>query len=116
VAFTALADRYSPGTMGIDRLYQHANILLAMRDTASAVDRLDRALVGLRYSRQNLLTIIPQAAAIARTMALRAQLAQRAGDGKTVDHWAPAAEALWADADAGIRSQVVRDSRTPRSL
>jgi tetratricopeptide (TPR) repeat protein len=115
VAFTALADRYSPGTMGIDRLYQHANILLAMRDTASAVDRLDRALVGLRYSRQNLLTIIPQAAAIARTMALRAQLAQRAGDGKTVDHWAPAAEALWADADAGIRSQVVRDSRTPRS-
>jgi eukaryotic-like serine/threonine-protein kinase len=104
--FTEMAARYLPGSMGTDRLYHHAAILLAIGDTSAAVAQLDATLAALPRVRTILTEVPPQAGAIGRAMLLRAQLALRAGDRPTADRWTRAAYALWSDADAELRAPI----------
>jgi eukaryotic-like serine/threonine-protein kinase len=106
--FDQVVSRLLPGTMGMERLYQNAVVLLALRDTAAAVDRLDAALAALPRVRRIITEVPPQAGAVGRTMTLRAQLAAAQGDRANVVRWTRAALDLWGDADADLRAPLER--------
>jgi tetratricopeptide (TPR) repeat protein len=102
--FTADAETYTPGTLGIDRTTACARLWLALGDTALAVRQLDEALDELPRARRILLEATPQAATIGRALLLRAQLAARAGDRATARRRFAQVEALWSDADPELRA------------
>jgi hypothetical protein len=104
--FDGVVSRFLPGTMGTDRQYQHARVLLALGDTASAVARLDDALAVLPRVRSIITEVPPQAGAVARAMILRAQLAMARGDRGTAERWTRSAFVLWGDADAELRAPL----------
>jgi tRNA A-37 threonylcarbamoyl transferase component Bud32 len=104
--FNRLSVRFLPGTMGTDRLYHHATILLALGDTAAAIERLDGALAALPRVRSILTEVPPQAGAVGRAMILRAQLAFGRGDRATAARWTSEAAILWRDADADLRAPI----------
>ena len=83
IADSAHARRESSRTSSslIDFVYHEALVVLAIGDTAVAVQRLDEALGGLGNASQILLVDVHRAAAIPSAMLLRARLAARAGDG-----------------------------------
>jgi hypothetical protein len=110
-----MAARFMPGTMGTDRLYHHATVLLALADTAGAVAQLDAALAALPRVRTILTEVPPQAGAVGRAMLLRAQLAQRLGDRPTATRWARSAQILWGDADPELRAPLDDLRRTLQS-
>jgi tRNA A-37 threonylcarbamoyl transferase component Bud32 len=97
---------FLPGTMGTDRLFNHATILLALHDTASAIERLDVALSALPRVRSIITEVPPQAGAVARAMILRAQLALAQGDRDGAQRWVRSAIILWGDADADLRAPL----------
>ncbi|MEO7712934.1 MAG: serine/threonine-protein kinase [Gemmatimonadaceae bacterium] len=95
-----------PGTLGIERLHQQASVLLALRDTAAAVERLDAALAALPRVRRMITKVPLQAGAVGRIMMLRAQLAMGIGDRATAERWTRDAMILWSDADADLRAPL----------
>jgi tRNA A-37 threonylcarbamoyl transferase component Bud32/tetratricopeptide (TPR) repeat protein len=105
-AFTEVAAPFLPGSMGTDRLYHHATVLLALGDTAAAVAQLEATLAALPRVRTILTEVPPQAGAVGRAMLLRAQLAWRLGDRPTADRWTREAYTLWSDADPELRAPV----------
>ena len=110
-ALARLTSGYAPGTVGLDRVHRYATMLLALGDTAAATRELDVALDGLPRARSILLRVMPQAAAVAPSMMLRAELASRAGDTATFVRWARPAVTLWGGADASLRAPVESLSR-----
>jgi hypothetical protein len=80
-------------------------------DTADAEHLLDLSLNALPTLGTGLLTEVPQAAAITRAMALRADLAARRGDRPTAKRWADGAAALWASAEPSLRPNLERMRR-----
>ena len=104
IADSAHARRQSMGTSSslIDFVYHEALVLLAVGDTAVAVQRLDEALGGLANASQTLLSDVHRAAAIPAAMLLRARLAARAGNEAVARRWAPGAVGLWGGADAQL--------------
>ncbi|HET9013173.1 MAG TPA: hypothetical protein VFN38_15210, partial [Gemmatimonadaceae bacterium] len=113
--FGVRASRYLPGSMGTDRLFHHAVILLALRDTTAARTQLDVALAALPRVRSMLTEVPPQAAAVGRAMILRAQLAARTGDRPTAERWARSAQLLWGGADPDLRAPLDELRRTRSS-
>ena len=105
-ALALSAARFLPGTMGTDRLYHHATVLLALGDTTAAVAQLDATLAALPRVRTILTEVPPQAGAVGRAMLLRAQLAWRTGDRPTAERWTRAAYVLWSDADPELRAPI----------
>ena len=101
--FERLTSRMLPGTMGTDRLYNHATILLALHDTTAAIDRLDVALSALPRVRSIITEVPPQAGAVVRAMILRAQLALARGDRDAAVRWTRSASILWGSADPELR-------------
>jgi hypothetical protein len=97
-----------PGDVSIDVTAQEARILLALGDTAAATEHLDRSLGALPTLGTSLLEHVPQAPALVRAMALRAELADRAGDGAVAARWGAAVAILWDGADAPLDPLVAR--------
>jgi tetratricopeptide (TPR) repeat protein len=97
-----------PGDVAIEIVYQEAWLLVAVGDTAAAVERLDRSLNALPALGTALLEQVPQAAGLVRAMALRAELAAATGDWTTAPRWARAVTALWRDADPDLGAVVAR--------
>jgi hypothetical protein len=97
-----------PGDVTIDGTLLEASLLLELRDTAAAVELLDRSLEALPTLGLDLIGQMPQAAGLVRAMALRAELAERVGDRTTASRWALAVIVLWADADAPLQPLVDR--------
>ena len=112
IADSAHARRESSRTSSslIDFVYHEALVVLAIGDTAVAVQRLDEALGGLGTASQILLADVHRAAAIPSAMLLRARLAARAGDGVLARRWAQGAVGLWGGADAELVT-VLNDVR-----
>ena len=104
IADSAHARRQLMGTSSslIDFVYHEALVLLAIGDTAVAVQRLDEALGGLGTASPTLLSDVHRAAAIPAAMLLRARLAARARDDAVARRWAQAAVGLWGGADAEL--------------
>ena len=97
-----------PGDVAIDAMYQEAWLAFASGDAAGARTRLDATLTALPTLGNALLTEVPQAAALVRAMALRAELAASAGDGEQAQWWARAVVTLWSDADPLLQPVVRR--------
>jgi hypothetical protein len=99
----ARAAQHLPGSVAADGTYRLATISLALGDTAAAIKELDVVLQALPTLGQRLLDQLPQAAALCRSMLLRARLARARGDRETAKLWASALSALWATADSELR-------------
>ncbi len=96
------------GEVDLAMLYQETLVQLALGDTAEAVRRLDRSLNALSAHRLDLYNDVPFPAALVRAMALRAELADAAGDRDKASEWAAPVVALWADADPELLRVVER--------
>lgn len=97
-----------PGEVDIEATFNEARIALLLGDTAGATVHLDRSLTALPKLNPRLLDRVPSAAALVRAMALRAELAARAGDRATARHWAQTVRILWRGADPALAPALSR--------
>jgi len=104
--FAASVERYSPGTIGIDRLTAYTRMLLDLGDTASATRQLDAALDAMPRARSILLEATPQAASVGPALLLRALIAVRAGDRAVASRRLQQVDALWKGADPELRARL----------
>jgi hypothetical protein len=103
VRFEALADRYLPGSVGIDRSTAYATMLVAIGDSMAAARVLDDAIDAVPRARSILLEVAPQAAAIGRAFLLRTQLAIDVGDTATARRCFREVDALWSGGDSEVK-------------
>ena len=104
--FITMANSYSPGTVGPDRLLAYARMLLVLGDTAAATEQLDATLDDIPRARTILLEATPQGAVIGRVLFLRAQLAVAAHDRTTATRRLDQLDALWRNADPDVRAPI----------
>lgn len=97
-----------PGDVSLDYTLQTAWLRAELGDSTGAASQLDRVLRSLPTHRSTLFTRMSEAAALPRAMALRAELAAKAGDAGTARQWATAAAALWQKSDAELAPLVSR--------
>ena len=106
VELAKLRQNLRQGDIAFDATYHEARLLLAIADTARAIRLLDLSLEALPTLGTYLLDQLPQVATLVRGMALRAELAARAGDQTTVRHWAQNVVTLWSAADPELQPTV----------
>jgi hypothetical protein len=80
-------------------------------DAAAAARELDASLTALPALGPYLLDYVQDAAFLVRAMALRSDLAAKAGDERTARRWAAAVAELWAGADPALQGEVARMRR-----
>jgi serine/threonine protein kinase len=97
-----------PADRSIDVLYPEACLLDAMGDERMAIAWLDPTFAALPLTAPEMFTDLPRAGALVRAMALRAELAERAGDRAEVTRWARPVAILWSDADSFLQPIVRR--------
>lgn len=100
-----------PASVMLDGLYPEAALLASMGDQAGAIGWLDSTLNVLAGTEPGVLADPPRAGALVRAMALRAELAGRAGDRETAARWAQVVRILWSDADTFLRPRVAAMAR-----
>jgi serine/threonine-protein kinase len=97
-----------PGDVAFDGTFHEAWLLLAIGDTAEATRLLDLTLEALPTIGTDLIDQLPEVATFVRGMALRAELASRAGDTTTARRWAQDVIALWSGADRELQPVVTK--------
>ncbi|MBW7933523.1 MAG: protein kinase [Gemmatimonadaceae bacterium] len=97
---------WPPSQVAFDAWVPEAALMASAGQADVAASWLDQGLTALRVSQPNSDPI--HAAMLVRAMALRADLARRAGDRETARRWAGAVAELWADADAALQPAVRR--------
>ncbi len=113
-ARAALADLHArrrhilPGSVAADATFVEAWLMTQLGDSTEAAAFLDLSLGSLPTQRTALLSETPQAAGLVRAMALRAELADAAGDALTASRWAEAVTTLWSDAEPPLQPIVGR--------
>jgi tetratricopeptide (TPR) repeat protein len=100
--------RSRAGDVAINGTYGEAQMLLQLGDTAAARALLDLSLQALPTLGTYLLEQPEQVGCAVRAMALRAELASRAGDDATAARWARAVTTLWAKADPPLEPPLQR--------
>jgi tetratricopeptide (TPR) repeat protein len=102
------AESRAPGSSvsTIDQLFPAAWLQAALADPAPAAARLDRALEDLPRSFPQLYGEVFRTGPLVRAMALRAELANRAGDREAARRWAQAVVTLWSGADGFLQPLV----------
>jgi hypothetical protein len=96
----------NPESFMFDGLLPLAHIAAGVGDTVLAMTWLDRTLVALPYVDTQMLANPIRAAAMVRSVMLRADLAAGIGDRAGAAKWARAAAILWAGADDFLLSTV----------
>jgi tetratricopeptide (TPR) repeat protein len=104
----ALRTRSRAGDIAVNGTYGEAQALLQLGDTAAARVLLDLSLQALPTLGTYLLEQPEQVGCAVRAMALRAELASRAGDDATAVRWARAVTTLWAKADPPLEPSLQR--------
>jgi hypothetical protein len=97
-----------PGSVAADATFVEAWLMTQLGDSTAAAAFLDLTLSALPTQRTALLTETPQAAGLVRAMALRAELADAAGDAATARRWGEAVSTLWRDAEPSLHPLVQR--------
>jgi tetratricopeptide (TPR) repeat protein len=98
-----------PEEVAIEGTYLEAWLLAGIGDTVAAVARLDSSLTQLVGLRMDLkLPLMPEAAALVRAMALRADLAAARGDSVASRYWGNSVVRLWGGADRELQPLVNR--------
>jgi tetratricopeptide (TPR) repeat protein len=100
--------RSRAGDIAMDGTYSEARVLLQLRDTAAANALLDLSLQALPTLGTYLLDRPEQIGCAVRSMALRADLAARAGDAATAARWAGAVTMLWTKSDPPLEPLLQR--------
>ena len=95
-----------PGDVTFDGTYHEAWLLLAVGDTVEATRLLDLSLEALPTLSTSLIDQLPEVATLVRGMALRAELAGRAGDSTAAKRWAKSVVLLWSGADRELQPTV----------
>jgi hypothetical protein len=98
-----------------DTVYPEASLLVALGETQRAIAMLDAPLGSLRGVAPQLLSSPVQAGALVRAMALRAEMAERAGDAQTAGRWGRAVVTLLSDSDDFLKPLVGRMELLSRS-
>ena len=112
---TAMGATLRPNDADIYATLTYARVRRAIGDTAGAAALVGRSLDALPTLGSLLVDREEQAAGLGRTMVLRADLAQQAGDSATARHWAAAVVTLWDGTDAGeLQETVARMRRIAR--
>jgi hypothetical protein len=84
-------------------------LLLQVGDTTTAGQYVEQFLAALPTLRTSVILDDPaQTGALVRLMAMRAELAARAGDRVTARRWSGPVAILWKDADAELQPLVAR--------
>ena len=91
-----------------DGVYLDARLLLAVGDTSAAERTLDAPLNDLSSLHSYVFQYLPLAGALARMMALRAEVADQRRDPRTARRWAAAVVALRSGAEPALQSEVTR--------
>jgi hypothetical protein len=107
-AINAIRAKQRPGDVAIDATLAEIRALLFRGDTTMARERLGRILDVLPTLSSDLLLEVPQAAALVRAMALRAELAAMARDSVQAAQWASAVATLWAGGEGDAPATVAR--------
>lgn len=97
-----------PGDLACFAVYHEALLLLALRDTAVVINRLDAFLDALPTVGSDLGTVASETAMLVRIMVLRADLAATLGETRVAQRWGGAVMTLWQDADPPLRPTVER--------
>ncbi len=97
-----------PNDLTLDYTFQEAWLKSAMGDTAEAINQVDGALGALPTLNGHALRDPAVAAALGRSMALRADLAASRHDTRVAQQWASALVALWSSADRELQPTVSR--------
>ena len=97
-----------PGDVAFDGTYHQAWLLLAIGDTAEAIHLLDLTLEALPTIGTDLIDQLPEVTTLVRGMALRAELASKAGDMTTARRWAQHVVQLWSGADIELQPVVTK--------
>jgi serine/threonine protein kinase len=99
---------YAPSELSMDIVYLESWLRAQLGDTAIATRMLDDALNGLSGGEPGVLKNLDQdlAAPLVRVMALRAELAAKAGQKDVAKKWADAVLLLWGHGDAIVKSTV----------
>ena len=85
-----------------DMVYPGARLLVAIGDTAAAIEWLDHTLNGARTYDPRILHDPVRAAAFVRSIVLRADIAAAISDATSARRWASAAAVLWSRPDAEL--------------
>jgi hypothetical protein len=96
------------GEVSIDVAFQEAWLLAAMGDSVGASRYLDGSLTALPTLSSFTVTEPAIAAAVGRSMALRAELAAAVGDRATATVWAGRVLTLWSRADRSLDPTLAR--------
>jgi tetratricopeptide (TPR) repeat protein len=102
-ALMRLRRGYLPGDVALDNTYQEAWLLMAIGDSARAEEHLCVPLSALPTMGTRLVSDVPQAAAVGRSLGFCARAAARRGDAAAAQRWARGLAALWATADAPLQ-------------
>ena len=108
VSFFQQEQQRLPGDLAIDIAYLYAEMALAIGDSSAALRIVGPPLDALPTLGTSLLDFVSQTGGLVRAMALRAQLAARAGDRPTAARWANAVSTLWSAADPPLQPLVQR--------
>ena len=100
--------RSRAGDIAMDGTYSEARVLLQLRDTVTATALLDLSLQALPTLGSYLFDRPEQIGCAIRSMALRADLAARAGDAATAARWAGAVTMLWTKSDPPLEPLLQR--------
>ena len=115
-ALMRLRRGYLPGDVALDNTFQEAWLLTAVGDSARAERHLCVPLSALPTMGRGLVSDVPQAAAVGRSLAFCARAAARRGDTATAQRWARGLATLWATADPPLQPVVaeIRSAATAR--
>jgi tetratricopeptide (TPR) repeat protein len=97
-----------PGDISFDATYHEAWLLLEIGDSAEAAQLLDLSLQAMSTLGTDLIDQLPEVATLVRGMAMRAELAARAGDPTTARRWAQDVLTLWSNGDAELQPTITR--------
>jgi hypothetical protein len=97
-----------PGEISLDYALTEAWLHATLGDSATAIHQLDLTLTALPTLRTEIVLEPGMAAAVGRSMAFRATLAARMGDGGAAAMWASRVLTLWAHADPSLAPTLAR--------
>ena len=103
-----------PGDVAPEASLQEAWLELGLGDTAAATSRLDSMLLSLPTMGTDLTSRVQQTGALVRAMALRAKLAEAAGQHDIARRWAEPVATLWKGAEASMLPQLQQMERLTR--
>jgi hypothetical protein len=97
-----------PGEFAVDYTLAEASVRAAVGDTAAAIRQLDLTLTALPTLVSHVVYEPGMAAAVGRSMVMRAELAARQGDRGAAALWAGRVLTLWAHADPSLAPTLAR--------